>query len=128
MPLISRDIKLCAHKVKPWASREWLAVRDRAPRSLSDALTGRALGKNSGQFELTDWRWTGIKVVIPYTSGLRTCAFEHALPADQHGTAKKSHVRSVLSVRTVGIELGVLLTAKGLGSWRLLAANLLINA
>jgi hypothetical protein len=79
-------------------------------------LTGRTLGKNSSQLELMDWRWTGIKAVVPYTSGLRTCAFEHALPADQHGTTKKSHVRSALSVRTVGIELGMLLTAKALGS------------
>jgi hypothetical protein len=118
IPLISRDIKLCAHKVKPWASREWLAVRDRAPRSLSGALTGRTLGKNSGQLELTGWRCTGIKAVMPYTSGLRTCAFEHTLPADQHGTPKKSHVRSVLSVRTVGIELGVLLAVKALGKLR----------
>jgi hypothetical protein len=50
-----RDIKLCAQKVEPC---EWLAVRYRGPRSLSDALAGRTVGKNSGQLELalTDWR------------------------------------------------------------------------
>jgi hypothetical protein len=56
MPLISRDIKLCAQKVEPGINRESLAVRDRGPRSLSDALTGRIIGKNSGRLELTDWR------------------------------------------------------------------------
>jgi hypothetical protein len=124
---MSRDIKLCAHKVGPWFNRESRAVIDCAPRSLSGALTGRTVEKNSGQLELTDWRWTGIKAVIPCSSGLRTCAFEHAFPADQHGTTKKSHVRSVLSIpRTVGSELAVLLAVKALGSWRLLAANLLM--
>jgi hypothetical protein len=56
MPLISRDIKLCAQKVVPWVNRESLAVRGRGPRSLSGALTGRIIGKNSGRLELTDWR------------------------------------------------------------------------
>jgi hypothetical protein len=130
VPLISRDIKLCAHKVGPWVNRESRAVT-RVQAVCLDfcqmlcALTGRAVDKNSGQLELADWRWTGIKVVIPCSSGLRTCAFEHAFPADKHGTTKKSHVRSVLSTRAVGSELAVLLLAvKALGSWRLLAANL----
>jgi hypothetical protein len=35
---------------------------------------------------------------------------------------------SVLSTRFVGTELGMLLAVKAHGSWRLLAANLLINA
>jgi hypothetical protein len=52
MPLVSRDIKLCAQKVEPQISRESLAVRGRGPRSLSDALTGRTAGKNSGRLEL----------------------------------------------------------------------------
>jgi hypothetical protein len=56
MLLISRDIKLCAQKVEPWINRESLADRDRGPRSLSGALTGRSMGKNSGRLELADWR------------------------------------------------------------------------
>jgi hypothetical protein len=55
-PLISRDIKLCAQKVEPWINRESLAVRGRGPLSLSDALTGRIMGKNSGRVELMDRR------------------------------------------------------------------------
>jgi hypothetical protein len=58
MPLISRGIELCAHKVGPWITRESRAVTDRGPRYLSGALTGRTVDKNSGQLELTDWRWT----------------------------------------------------------------------
>jgi hypothetical protein len=54
MPLLSRDINLCAQKVGPWISRESLADRGHGPRSLSDALTGRAMGKSSGRLELTD--------------------------------------------------------------------------
>jgi hypothetical protein len=54
IPLISRDIKLCAQKVVPRMNRESLAVRGRGPRSLSDTLTGRIMGKNSGRLELTD--------------------------------------------------------------------------
>jgi hypothetical protein len=54
MPWISRDIKLCAQKVEPWINRELLAVRGRGPGSLSDDLTGRAVGKNSGRLELAD--------------------------------------------------------------------------
>jgi hypothetical protein len=56
IPLISRDIELCAQKVEPWISRESHAVRSRGPRSLSGALAGRIMGKNSGRLELTDWR------------------------------------------------------------------------
>jgi hypothetical protein len=61
VPLISRGTKLCtqkSQKVEPWANRESLAVRGRGPRprSLSGALTGRIMGKNSGRLELTDWR------------------------------------------------------------------------
>jgi hypothetical protein len=57
MPLVSRDIKLCAQEVLgPRISRESLAVRGRGPRSLSGALTGRIMGKSSGRLELTDWR------------------------------------------------------------------------
>jgi hypothetical protein len=58
MPLISKDIKLCAQKVVVWIwiSRASLADRGRGPRSLSDALTGRTMGKNSGRLELMDWR------------------------------------------------------------------------
>jgi hypothetical protein len=57
MPLVSRDIKLCAQEVLgPRISRESLAVRGRGPRSLSGALTGRVMGKSSGRLELTDWR------------------------------------------------------------------------
>jgi hypothetical protein len=55
-PLLSRDIKLCAQKVDPWINSESLAVRGRGPRSLSDALMGRIIGKNSGRLELPDWR------------------------------------------------------------------------
>jgi hypothetical protein len=56
MPLISRDIKRCAQKVVLWIKHEWPAVRGRGPRSLSDALAVRTVGKNSGRQELTDWR------------------------------------------------------------------------
>jgi hypothetical protein len=67
--------------------RKWsFAIRDRGPRSLSDALTGRTVDKNSGQLVLTDWRWTGMKDLRFRTGTLRTCVFEHALSADQHGT------------------------------------------
>jgi hypothetical protein len=56
MPWISRDIKLCAQKVELCAQKVEPAVRGRGPRSLSDTLTGRIMGKNSGRLELTDWR------------------------------------------------------------------------
>jgi hypothetical protein len=26
------------------------------------------MGKNSGQLEFTDWRWTGMEVVTPHTA------------------------------------------------------------
>jgi hypothetical protein len=70
--------------------RKWsFAIRDRGPRSLSGALTGRAVDKNSGQLGLTDWRWTGMKDLFR-TGALRTCVcvfeHEHALSAGQHGT------------------------------------------
>ena len=61
MPLISRGIKLCAHKVDPWITRESRAVTDREPRYLSDALTGRTVDKNSGQLELTDWQFVSLE-------------------------------------------------------------------
>jgi hypothetical protein len=54
VPWISRDIKLCAQKVKLCAQKVEPAVRDRGPRSLSGALTGRIMGKSSGRLELTD--------------------------------------------------------------------------
>jgi hypothetical protein len=55
--------------------------------SLSGApLTGGIMGKSSGRLELTDSRRTGIKDLRFRTGTLRTCAFEHALPADQHST------------------------------------------
>ena len=47
---------------------------------------------------------------------------------DQHGTTKKSHVRSVLGVRTVGTELGMLLAIVKPWVLRFLAGNLLISA
>jgi hypothetical protein len=56
MPLISRDIKLCAQKVEPWrsiATRCCLAVRGRGPRFLSGALTGRAPWVKT----LVGWSW-----------------------------------------------------------------------
>jgi hypothetical protein len=56
--------------------------------------------------------------------GIGTCAFDHALPADQHNTPLKPDVHSVLGIRTMGTELAMLLTAKALGLWRSLAANL----
>jgi hypothetical protein len=40
-------------------------------RSLSGALTGRTADKNSGQLELTDWRWTGMKDLRFRTGTLR---------------------------------------------------------
>jgi hypothetical protein len=113
VPLISRDIKPCVQKVEPRITHESRAgVTYRAPRSLSDALTGRTVDKNSGQLGLGltdwDWRWTGMEVVTPYSSGFRAFAFEHVLPADQHGSQQKPGVCSVLGVRTVGTELAVL--------------------
>jgi hypothetical protein len=68
--------------------RKWIfAIRDRGPWSLSGApLTGGIMGKSSGRLELTDSRRTGIKDLRFRTGTLRTCAFEHALPADQHST------------------------------------------
>jgi hypothetical protein len=43
---------LCAQKVVLWRKREWLAVRDLGPRSLSNALAVRTMGKHSGRQEL----------------------------------------------------------------------------
>jgi hypothetical protein len=67
--------------------RKWsFAVIDRGPRSLSGALTGRTADQNYGQLGLADRRWTGMKDLRFRTGTLRTCVFEHALSADQHGT------------------------------------------
>jgi hypothetical protein len=92
-------------------------------RPLSDAPTGRIIGKKSGRLELT-----GIKADIPCTSGLRTSAFEQILPADQRGSPQKPHVRSVLGVRSSTPSIGMLPAIVKPWVLRLLAGNLLINA
>jgi hypothetical protein len=56
--------------------------------------------------------------------GIGTCAFDHALPADQHNTPQKPDVHSALGIRTMGTELAMLLTAKALGLWRLLSLTM----
>jgi hypothetical protein len=52
VPLISRDIKLCARKVVVSINRESPADLDHGPRSLSDSLTGLIMGKTPGRLEL----------------------------------------------------------------------------
>ena len=111
MPWISRDIKLCAQKVEPWINRGLLAVRGHGPGSLSDDLTGRTVGKNSGAAGVEN----GLALSTyqgSYTTdiGLRTCALEQAPSADQHPTwhyVKASRSRRV-QCPIVGTELGTL--------------------
>jgi hypothetical protein len=117
-PLISRDIRLCAHKVGRWITRESRAITDRTPRSLSGALTGSTLDKNSGQLELTGWRWTGKEVVIPYSSGIRTPALSstHSQPTNMALRKSQADVHSVFGIRTVGSESAVLPACRSKGS------------
>ena len=76
VPLISRDIELCAQKVEPRINRESLAVllevvgRLARSRYLSDALTGRTMSKKNLVLYsvLEQWDLSPLSVGAPSTA------------------------------------------------------------